>query len=63
MPIENSAWAYELSLYIHLNPIRTLAFGLDKKRRRAEAKGLAPPATPGQVNARLRELRGYRWSS
>ncbi len=41
VPIENSAWAYELSLYIHLSPIRALAFGRYKKRSRAEAKGRA----------------------
>lgn len=63
VPVENSAWAYELSLYIHLNPVRTLAFGLDKKKNDAEAKGISPPPTPEQVDARLQELRRYAWSS
>ena len=42
VPVEGSEWAYDLSLYIHLNPVRTMAFGLDKKRSHAEAKGIAP---------------------
>lgn len=63
VPVEGAAWAYELSLYIHLNPVRTFAFGLDKRRNRAESRGLGPPPSPAQVSARLRELRTYPWSS
>ena len=63
VPIEGSGWAYGLSLYIHLNPVMTLAFGLEKRRSRAEAKGLAPQPSPEQVSSRLNELRQYPWSS
>ena len=61
--MEGSAWAYKLSLYIHVNPVMTLAFGLDRRRSRAEAKGFMPPATAEQVSARLQELRKYPWNS
>ena len=30
VPVEEGTWVYELSLYVHLNPVRTLEFGLDK---------------------------------
>jgi len=63
VPVEGAAWAYELSLYIHLNPVRTFAFGLDKHRNRAESRGLGSAPTPEQMSARLRELRSYPWSS
>jgi putative transposase len=63
VPVEGSQWAYDLSLYIHLNPVRTMAFGLDKKRSHAEAKGIAPIPTAEQVGSRLRELRKFSWSS
>jgi putative transposase len=62
IPIENSAWAYEVSLYVHLNPVMRRGLGLGKQERRAEAKGFKAP-DPAQVKIRLAELRGYRWSS
>jgi putative transposase len=63
VPIEGSGGAYELSLYIHLNPVMTLAFGLDKKRSRGEAKGIVPQPTSEQASARLKALRKYPWNS
>ena len=63
IPIQDAAWAYQLSCYVHLNPIRTRQFSLDRHHRDAEAKGVCPPPTKKQVTARLRELREYRWSS
>lgn len=62
IPIENSAWAYEVSLYVHLNPVMRRGLGLGKDERRAEARGFVPP-DPEQVKIRLAELRGYKWSS
>ena len=62
VPVENSAWAYELSLYVHLNPIRTLGYGLGKEARKVESAGLSTP-THEQVSARLKALREYPWSS
>jgi putative transposase len=62
LPVENGAWAYTLSLYLHLNPLRIAGLGLDKRGRVAEAKGWHVP-TAEQVTERLRRLRTYRWSS
>jgi len=63
IPVEQGAWVHELSMYLHLNPVRTLAFGLDKRRRKAEARGLTRPPTREEATARLKILREYRWSS
>ncbi len=60
--IENSAWAYALSLYVHLNPLRISDLGLDKHGRMIEAKGYRRPSRE-EVTERLRRLRAYRWSS
>jgi len=63
VPVEDGAWVYELSKYIHLNPVRTVEFGLDKRGNRAEGRGLTRPPTPEQVAQRLKRLREYPWSS
>ena len=63
VPVEEGAWVYELSQYVHLNSVRTLEFGLDRGRKQAEGKGLAPPPSPEEVSARLKRLREYPWSS
>lgn len=34
VPIEEGGWAYEVSLYVHLNPVSTEAFGLGKRALR-----------------------------
>jgi hypothetical protein len=34
--VEEGAWVYELSLYVHLNPVMRRSLGLDKKGKRAE---------------------------
>lgn len=62
MLIENSSWAYELSAYIHLNPLRVSGLGLDKRGRMLEGKGFRVP-TSEESRDRLRELREFRWSS
>ena len=62
MPVENSSWAYELSLYVHLNPVMRKAHGLDKGGKKAEAQGWVVPDS-ATVTRRLGELRRYRWSS
>lgn len=62
IPIENSAWAYEVSLYVHLNPIMRSEFGLNPWSKKSEAKGWREP-TPEEVKKRLAELRRYEWSS
>ena len=62
IPVENSAWGYELSLYVHLNPVMRAGLGLEKKTRKSEARGYRKP-TKEEVKARLQELRTYQWSS
>ena len=62
IPVENGAWAYELSLYVHLNPLRVAGLGLDKRGRLLEGRGFRTP-TPDEVGERLKRLRAYRWSS
>ena len=62
VPVENGAWARDLSFYVHLNPLRIAALGLDKKGRKAEGLGWKIPSKEVRA-ARLSELRAYRWSS
>ncbi len=58
----SESWLVDLSLYIHLNPVRVRSLGLDKKSKAAEAKGLLQPSAE-MVKERLLVLRNYRWSS
>jgi len=62
VPVEGGRWAYDLSLYVHLNPVRISKLGLDHHGRVLEGRGLAA-CTPEQVAERLKKLRLYRWSS
>lgn len=62
VPVENGAWAYALSLYVHLNPLRVAGLGLDQRGRVLEGRGFRTP-TPEEVGARLTRLRHYPWSS
>ena len=56
------AWALFASLYVHLNPIRTVREHLGKLANRAEAQGLVHPDKDA-IRRRLKQLRDYRWSS
>jgi putative transposase len=62
IPLEDSGWAYDLSFYVHLNPLRIKGLGLDKNGRVEEGKGFRTP-TREQVTERLKRLRQCRWSS
>jgi putative transposase len=62
IPVENGGWAYALSFYVHLNPVRVEGLGLDKQGRVLECKGWSTP-TPEQVTERTTLLRAYPWSS
>ncbi len=62
IPVQNNAWAYELSLYVHLNPVMRKMYGLKDFDRKAESKGLTV-SDPQTVTKRLAELRQYPWSS
>ncbi len=63
VPVEDGAWVYELSMYVHLNPVRTMGYGLDKRRQKAEKEGMSRPPTREEIAARLKQLREYPWSS
>ena len=60
--VEDGSWAYELSLYVHLNPVMRRALGLDKRAKCAEGQGMRIPSRE-EVARRLKELRQYRWNS
>jgi len=62
VPIEDGIWAYEVSLYVHLNAVCVDALGLGKRGKKAESAGLRLPSSE-EVSRRLKELREYRWSS
>jgi putative transposase len=62
VPVEDGAWSYEVSLYIHLNPLNIAALGLDKRNKGTERRGIKVP-NPDEVSRRLKRLRSYEWSS
>jgi len=62
VPVENGAWSYEVSLYIHLNPLNIAELSLDKTGKAMEGQGLREP-TREEVSERLRRVRAYQWSS
>jgi REP element-mobilizing transposase RayT len=61
--VEDGKWAYELSLYVHLNPLRLGQFRLSKKGRGLARRGVGPPPSREECRQRLQRLRDYRWSS
>ena len=58
----SESWLVELSLYVHLNPVRVKSLRLDKRKKKVEGKGWIRP-TPEEAQQRLDVLRNYRWSS
>ena len=61
--LEGDAELQEVGRYLHLNPVRVKALGLDKKRRAAGRIGLTPAPSKEVVAARLQTLREWEWSS
>jgi putative transposase len=61
--IENMSWAYELSLYVHLNPLRIKALGLSKRDRAGARLGQGKAPSDEVLKERLKRLRAFRWSS
>jgi len=61
--VEPEGWGWELTRYIHLNPVRTARLGLGKDQRQADRLGVGEKPLRSQVQERLEVLRGYRWSS
>jgi len=60
---KEGSWALEASRYLHLNPVRVAVLGLGKGDRKREKAGYLPPPSSTEVTGRLKELRGYEWSS
>ena len=56
------AWALDLSVYIHLNPVRVAGLDLGKIDKKVEGLGWKEP-TNEEIKARLARLRGHPWSS
>ena len=63
IPVEPQAWLCELSVYIHLNPLRISELGLGKRGGRAEGVGAGEAPSSREMSRRLAKLRTYRWSS
>jgi len=61
--IENMAWAYELSVYVHLNPLRIKALALSKRDRAGARLGQGRSPSDDVLKKRLKKLQAYRWSS
>jgi len=59
---EGRTEAWEVTRYVHLNPVRIKGLGLDKGRTKAEALGLR--AVPQELLRKRRDvLRDYKWNS
>ncbi len=61
--VEAETAVWELSRYVHLNPVRIGALGLDKAAQRRRRVGEGEAAGREMVRARLERLREYPWSS
>ena len=61
--LEPDSAAWEVSRYVHLNPVRVKALGQGKRDRGLAAAGRSGPPDRRQVGRRLERLREYRWSS
>ena len=63
VPVDPENWLVELSVYIHLNPLRITCLGLGKLEDRRESRGEGDRPSVADVDRRVRELRAYVWSS
>jgi putative transposase len=61
--VEAGSYAVELSRYVHLNPVRVRRLGLDKGAQARHAAGFGTAPSGELARERVRQLRGYRWSS
>ncbi len=59
--LESAAW--ELSRYMHLNPVRVQRLGLDKAAQQRQRAGMSGPPAAAQIQERLKRLGQYAWSS
>lgn len=60
--VEAGAAAWEVSRYVHLNPVRIAALGQGKRAQELGAVGMGE-VSPEQVREALGRLQRYRWSS
>jgi REP element-mobilizing transposase RayT len=58
----DASWLLELSVYVHLNPVRVKRLGLGKQSKVLEDKGWKAPSKD-EARERLKVLRSFRWSS
>jgi putative transposase len=61
--VDDERWAVELSRYLHLNPMRIQALGLDKVQRARHRHGVGKTSSEEEIKRRLRLLETYPWSS
>jgi REP element-mobilizing transposase RayT len=61
--VEAERWGWELSRYVHLNPVRIAHLGLGKADRAERRVGLSAASSPQQIAERLALLREFTWSS
>jgi REP element-mobilizing transposase RayT len=61
--LEGEALGWELSRYVHLNPVRVRVLGLDKVAQRRARAGVNGKPEATQIRERLERLRQFRWSS
>ena len=61
--IEAETAAWELSRYLHLNPVRVRALGLDKAAQQRSRTGMLERPDATLVRERIERLRKYPWSS
>jgi len=61
--IEDDPGFQEVGRYVHLNPVRVAALGLDKGQRAVDRSGLTNAPSAEVVAQRLRTLRQWKWSS
>jgi len=60
--VDPRGWAFSLSGYIHLNPVRVTSLRLNKTDRQQARTGRVE-APAALIQKRLQHLRAYRWSS
>ena len=63
MIVEDEPGFQEVGRYVHLNPVRVAALGLDKGQRAVDRLGLTKAPAAEVIALRLRTLREWKWSS
>src|SRR5881397_269615 len=61
--VEDDRGWQEVARYVHLNPVRVSALGLNKRQRAAGRLGAGEAPSAEVIGARLKQLRQWRWSS